>query len=728
MSPVDVDPRLERARDAAKARRWPEAHESLSALDAELSLEPDDLESLAKSAWWTGHSTASIEARERAYAGYLEGGDRERAAFLALTLRREQAAKLNSSAAKGWLRTAERLLDGVPDSPTHGFLELAHGELSNDGPEVAIERFRHAAEIAGRFRSRDLAIWAAMREGMALVADGRLEAGWDLMEEACAAAVGGELGAYTTGAVFCNVISVCCELAEFRRASEWSEAAARWCDRQSIAGFPGICRVRRAEVLRLVGSLSEAETEVSRACVELEEFSPAFAGEAFAELGEVRLRVGDLSGAEDAFRQAHGFGVDPQPGLARLQLARGNPQAAATSIARRLDDATEAPLTRAKLLPLQAEIAWSRQDAATAEEAAEEMAAIAERFPTGAIQAAAAWTAGIAATAAGDLATSIRTLRRAAKLWREVGAPHEAAMTGLMLAEVYTRDGDTDSARMEAESAQAALEALGAGPDAKRAVRMLSDLTPETNRRRVLRTFLFTDIVGSTSLLDAIGDDAWQDVRRWHDDTLRACFPRHDGDEVDHAGDGFFVSFPDAASAVACAIEIQQRLVAHRREHGFAPSVRIGLHAAEATEDGEGFAGRGVHAAARIGALAGGGEILASHDTVARAGRRDRVDGPRGRPQGILRGRSDRLHRLVRRLKREEWDSNPRAPSPRPTVFKTVAFVRSAILPGSSVVAARIMELRAAAPRRRSDVGSDRTHRHHRVEMPGLCSLGRIGR
>ena len=64
------------------------------------------------------------------------------------------------------------------------------------------------------------------------------------------------------------------------------------------------------------------------------------------------------------------------------------------------------------------------------------------------------------------------------------------------------------------------------------------------------------------------------------------------------------MAFDQAADAIECAVDIQRRLTRHRREHGFAPSVRIGLHAAEATRDGRDYSGRGVHVAARIGAAA----------------------------------------------------------------------------------------------------------------------------
>jgi class 3 adenylate cyclase len=69
-------------------------------------------------------------------------------------------------------------------------------------------------------------------------------------------------------------------------------------------------------------------------------------------------------------------------------------------------------------------------------------------------------------------------------------------------------------------------------------------------------------------------------------------------------------------SAVTCAVAIQRGLHQHRREHGFAPQVRIGLHAAEAVRSGDTYVGKGVHEAARIGATAGGGEIVASRETV----------------------------------------------------------------------------------------------------------------
>jgi class 3 adenylate cyclase len=134
--------------------------------------------------------------------------------------------------------------------------------------------------------------------------------------------------------------------------------------------------------------------------------------------------------------------------------------------------------------------------------------------------------------------------------------------------------------------------------------------------RRVMKTFMFTDIVKSTNLAEAMGDAAWSELLRWHDETLRSLFVAHKGEEVSSTGDGFFVGFDSPEAALTCAVAIQRRLADHRRQHGFAPEVRIGLHASGAARVGRTFHGKGVHEAARIAGLAAGGEILASKATV----------------------------------------------------------------------------------------------------------------
>jgi class 3 adenylate cyclase len=110
-------------------------------------------------------------------------------------------------------------------------------------------------------------------------------------------------------------------------------------------------------------------------------------------------------------------------------------------------------------------------------------------------------------------------------------------------------------------------------------------------------------------------------VLRTHDRTIRDALARHRGTEVKQrgGGDGFFAVFESAADGVKCAVEIQQALAARRAEE-FVPEVRIGVHEADALLSGNDFAGLGVHEAARIGAFAGAGDVLASCATVEAAG------------------------------------------------------------------------------------------------------------
>jgi class 3 adenylate cyclase len=147
--------------------------------------------------------------------------------------------------------------------------------------------------------------------------------------------------------------------------------------------------------------------------------------------------------------------------------------------------------------------------------------------------------------------------------------------------------------------------------------------------KRVQRAFMFTDIVDSTPLVSVLGDEAWVRLLQWHDRTLRELFGSHRGQEVDHTGDGFFVAFERADAAVRCAEEIQQKLERHRRENGFAPQVRIGVHLDAASHLAGDYRGQGVHLAARIGAQAQAGEVLVSRVTLKAAGREINLGQPR---------------------------------------------------------------------------------------------------
>jgi class 3 adenylate cyclase len=605
---------LQRAREAVERCAWLEAFELYGSLDAEF--EARDLEGLAEAAWWTGRMDVAIDARERAYAAHIVAGSPRRAAVLAMRVARDHEHK-RSNMSRGWLNRAERLLEQEPDCVEQGYLERsrAHQARLRGDLDTAVEHARKTIEVGTRFGDPNLIALGLYDQGNALVEQGHVDEGFALLDESTVAAVSGELDPHTTAIVYCGIITSCRDLGDYARAGDWTDAAKRWCERQAISGFPGVCRVFRAEIMRLRGNWLDAEEEVGLACSELRDFAPAVAGHGFYELGELRLRMGDLDAAEDAFRQAHALGREPQPGLALLQLARGEVDTAARSIGRVTDEESPTRLARARLLPAQVQIALAAGDGEQARAAAAELEHISEEYGSPALGAAAATARGAVQLDGGEAHAAIETLKRARRLWQEIDAPYEAAQTRILLAEAYAGDGDRAAAELELRAGRDAFANLGAVRDASHAGALLERVSGGEARRAV-RTFVFTDICDSTPLVEAIGDEAWRNLVSWHDRTLRTLFAEHDGEEIDHAGDGFFVAFDDASAALACAVAVQRRLAAHRQEHGFAPQVRIGLHATEASEAGGAYRGKGVHEAARIGALAGASEIVASAATV----------------------------------------------------------------------------------------------------------------
>ncbi|MEX1249264.1 MAG: adenylate/guanylate cyclase domain-containing protein, partial [Acidimicrobiia bacterium] len=584
-------------------------------MDRQSTLAPEDLDRWGEAAWWCGRIDDSITVLERAFSLHIDAGDRRTAGLAALRIAENHFHKLAGSVGKGWIAQAQRLLADEEASVEHGWLVrmLTVLAFEEEGDaEKALELSGRAHQIGRRLADPDLTALTLHDRGRVLVALGRVEEGMSLMDEAMAAAVGGSLGAMATGRIYCNMITVCEQLSDFRRAGEWSEEATRWCERAgSDSGFPGICRVKRASITRLRGSWGEAESEARRALDELRDFLD-FSGAAWYEMGEVRRHRGDLTGAESAFREANEMGTDPQPGLARLRLAEGKSTEAARLISRALAESSQAPLNRAKLLPTQVEVALAAGDLGAATAAAEELATTAAAFGSRGIEAAAAHSRGRVAMAEDNAAGASTCLREAWKLWQEVGLPYEAAVARELLGIVYLSSGEPESADLELEAAAAAFARLGAELDLRRVTDTIGR-TGDEPAARVAETLMFTDIVRSTELIGAIGDEAWEQLVGWHHDTLRAAFAHHAGREVDAAGDGFFVAFPDAEGAVSCAQAIQRTLAKHRHSHGFAPRVRIGLHA---TVVGPTRRGRGVHEAARIAGLGDGDDIVASTATV----------------------------------------------------------------------------------------------------------------
>ncbi len=287
-------------------------------------------------------------------------------------------------------------------------------------------------------------------EARILIFQGHLQEGLAVLDETAVAALCGELDPVSTALLYCSTVCAFQGLAEFDRAEEWTIAMDRWCRRHATGGFHGLCRVHRAEILRLRGDWDDAEVEAREASEELRRYSRTDVGWASAELGQIRLRLGNLAGAEEAFLEAHEQGWDPNPGLALLRLAQGDVAAAAGSIRDSLENqpqiaSLEAPpntdLRRAPLLAAEVQIAVAAGDLGTAREAAEDLDRIATSFGTKALKASAATSMGFLLLAEGEAVEAARRFQEGMHLWTEVGAPYECAQARMGLAMPSVRTG-----------------------------------------------------------------------------------------------------------------------------------------------------------------------------------------------------------------------------------------------------------------------------------------------
>jgi class 3 adenylate cyclase len=499
----------------------------------------------------------------------------------------------------------------------------AFDELSTADSDIETAQMSAATavEIGRRTGHADLHAIALAALATIRIATGATKEGFQLLEEAAIAAVNGDLSPITAGITSCTMIAACRDLTDYRRASEWLEATDRWCERQEVSGFPGICRVHRAEILALHGGWERAEQELRTATSELRAFDaiPPMADGLYA-IGEIRRLKGDFKGAEEALRQAHALGRSPQPALALIRLQTGRVGSAAAAIDAALAESTWDQWARGRLLAAKVEIVLAAGDVARARAAADELATIVADYPSLALQAGRHVAHGRVLLAEGDALAAATELRAAVRLWRDVGSPYEVARARAVLSRALRAMGDEDDADLELRAARDEFARLGASPDLRAADDELRDAEQRRSRpAEVRRTFLFTDIVGSTTLAGALGNEAWERLLAWHDTTLRSLFVRHSGEVVNSTGDGFFVAFASAEAGIRCALEVQRALDEHRRTSGFAPPVRIGLHTSQAVRRGGDYSGVGVHVAARVAALAAGGQIVASATTLAEA-------------------------------------------------------------------------------------------------------------
>jgi tetratricopeptide (TPR) repeat protein len=462
---------VERARDAASRGDWDEAFDLFMKADGGGLVSTADLPVLAEVAYAAGHLDLTIEAWERAHALCVQSGDEVAAGAAAVRVAMHLLIDTALMApVRGWLGRAERLLEGHAETSAHAWFAVArtYERLLTGDLRSARDWAGRAIEIGSDCDPAACAI-GRVAEARLLILAGDVREGLALLDEVGVAMVSADLDPLSTGLVYCELVCALQGLAQYEAAEEWTETMERWCKTNAIGSLHGRCRVHRAEILRLRGSCDEAEREALAAFEELRPYLRRELGWPLTELGRIRLRRGDIEGAERALLAAHRAGWDPHPGLALVQLAQGDTAAAAVSIRNALERPLRVPskelppdteLQRAPLLEAQVEIEVAAGNLDRARSAAEELELVAARFQSKALVAGATLARGRVRLAEGDAPGAEQSFSDAARLWNDVGAPYEAAIARIGLADALRAGGSEHQADLELQAARTVLERI----------------------------------------------------------------------------------------------------------------------------------------------------------------------------------------------------------------------------------------------------------------------------
>ncbi|MGG6379733.1 LuxR C-terminal-related transcriptional regulator [Paenarthrobacter sp. NEAU-H11] len=483
---MSTETAIDEGRSAFRENRWTDSLRSYTDANQRGGLPAADLERLATAEILTGNTTTGLDTLTRAHEEYLEIGDVAGAARCAGWLGIQFMNLGEAAQAGGWFARGQRLLDELTEpNVVEGFLLVpaALGKLYGGEPAAALQLFSQAAEVGRRFQDKDLSALGLLGTGQATLMLGRADEAISLFDEAMVAVTTGELSPIPSGIIYCAVIGNCHLAFDLKRALEWTAALDRWCAaRPDMVPFSGQCQSHRAELFRLHGAWHEALEAAAVARKRAIHGDPQALFGGYYQQGEVQRLAGDLDAADASYRQAARSGYEPQPGLALLWLARGDPRQAQSMIRRTAGEADEA--TRRHLLPALVEIELAAADVEAAARAAAELEFFAREYPKPMVRAAASQADGAVRLAEGNPAAACVSLRQAWHLWAGLGVPYEAAQCRVLIGIACRALGDEASALMDFESAHAEFLELGAAPAAAWAASLMQAGTDDAGRHQ----------------------------------------------------------------------------------------------------------------------------------------------------------------------------------------------------------------------------------------------------
>ena len=291
-------------------------------------------EGLAQALFSEGDYAGALDRTEQAFAAYRARGENVAAAACARVAGYLYGVVYgNTAAMNGWIARAVRLTDEAGDCPERARIELSQAAIASDRA-AREQHLRAAVEIAERHGDSDLLFDAMSQRGLLLVADGAVETGMALLDEALAAVTAGEVrDLVSVGAMYCKMLHACELICDVRRAEDWLALADRFVARTNRIPISAICRTHYGGILTAAGRWDDAERELVTSIDLYDRSYRALRAAAVVRLADLRIRQGRLAEAAELLQGAEhdSYAIRPQ---VELHLARGEADLAVARIDR----------------------------------------------------------------------------------------------------------------------------------------------------------------------------------------------------------------------------------------------------------------------------------------------------------------------------------------------------------------------------------------------------------
>ncbi len=469
---------------ALRSAQWLRA---VACFERALAVAPtgDAHDGLGIALWWLNRVVEAHQQRMLAYNLFRRRGMKRRASRIAIWLAREQVfLHSNSHSMRGWFARAERLLETEGDCVEHAWYALMRASMMA-APDELERTARTVIEAAELYGDTDLEAAGLAFAGRACVSRNQFHEGMAQLDEAMAAALGGEVAdLMVVSEIFCVMLAACELAGDLDRSENWCRAAAEFARRHGCPFLSAYCKTTYGSLLIATGRWLDAEAALTEAIHIFEAGHRGLRVHAVLKLADLRAWQGRLDEAEVLLSGFEDYDQSVLP-LSRIYLARGDTRLAYALLEEKLQRIPQGELQRAPLLLLLIEVLLSLNEAELAHDALEQLSGIGREGANPMLLAQVALATAQLRRHAGE-GDAVEWLDAALRHLQGYEQSHVAARVRLEMAR-NLKEKDSAAAVTWARAAYASFDRIGATRAVEEAAQVLRQLGASVGARRVQR-------------------------------------------------------------------------------------------------------------------------------------------------------------------------------------------------------------------------------------------------